>query len=57
MAFEIHRRAFFDPEDDAEPEGKAPAHWGWRILSFVVIATILIGLGYLFIGSPASGPA
>jgi hypothetical protein len=58
MAFEIHRREFFDQEDGSDPEDKGSGgHPGWRILSIVVVAAILIGLALLFIGRPASGSA
>jgi hypothetical protein len=58
MAFEIHRREFFDQENDIGPEDKGSGgRPGWRILSIVVVAAILIGLALLFIGRPASGPA
>ena len=53
MAFEIHRREFFDPENDADPEGRAPGHLVWRVLSIAIVAAIVLGLAYLFIGSPA----
>lgn len=53
MAFEIHRREFFDPENDADPEGRTPGHLAWRILSIAIVAAIVLGLAYLFIGSPA----
>ena len=56
MAFEIHRREFFDPEEDGDPDDKAAGgHPAWRILSIVVVAAILIGLAFLFIGRSASG--
>ena len=54
MAFEIHRREFFDPDDDADPEGKAPGHIAWRILSIIVVVAILIGFAYLLMGRPAA---
>jgi hypothetical protein len=55
MAFEIHRREFFEPEDDSDPDGKEHAHWGWRILSVLDVAAIVVGLAYLFVGKTASG--
>lgn len=54
MAFEIHRREFFDPDDDADPEGKAHGHTAWRILSVILVAAILIGLVYMLMGRPAA---
>ena len=53
MAFEIHSREFFEPEDDNRPSGQS----GWRVLSIVVVAAILFGLIVLFSGSSGESTA